>query len=297
MVWVMTTQGSNAGPGRVTSPFPADIGVRLCVYRVSAAEQRTGKPRGDFESAALLDGRQRAQLDRALAAAPPAVACSGAAGRFALLRRADDRDEPVYVELDGCRRIMVAPANRSTEAGPGRRRAHRPVLARGGECACEPRSPAGSASPARSTPPAGEMTGNEARRRFAAARVARLATADAAGRPHLVPMQLRPRRSRSSTRPSTPSRRPPPRLRRLSNVVANPRVAVLVDHYDERLGRGCGGCGPDGTGRVLDPADPRAATGVAHLTARYPQYVAQPPAGPVLVIEVDRWSHWSATGE
>ena len=33
-----------------------------------------------------------------------------------------------------------------------------------------------------------ELTGDEARRRFAAARVARLATADASGRPHLVPV-------------------------------------------------------------------------------------------------------------
>jgi nitroimidazol reductase NimA-like FMN-containing flavoprotein (pyridoxamine 5'-phosphate oxidase superfamily) len=32
------------------------------------------------------------------------------------------------------------------------------------------------------------MTGEEARRRFAAARVARLATADAGGVPHLVPV-------------------------------------------------------------------------------------------------------------
>ena len=139
------------------------------------------------------------------------------------------------------------------------------------------------------------MTGNEARRRFAAARVARLATADAAGRPHLVPISFalvgQVIYSAVDAKPKTTTA-----LRRLSNVVANPRVAVLVDHYDDDWA-GLWWVRADGTGRVLDPADPRAATGVAHLTARYPQYVAQPPAGPVLVIEVDRWSHWSATGE
>ena len=75
------------------------------------------------------------------------------------------------------------------------------------------------------------MMPEQARWRFAQARVARLATADASGRPHLVPMvfalagdtiysavDAKPKRSTS--------------LRRLANIAANPRVAVLVDHYD-----------------------------------------------------------------
>ncbi len=74
------------------------------------------------------------------------------------------------------------------------------------------------------------MTGDEAHRRFAAARVARLATADAEGVPHVVPVVFavegdtvvvavdhKPKRTTA--------------LKRLANVRANPRVALLADHY------------------------------------------------------------------
>ncbi len=70
-----------------------------------------------------------------------------------------------------------------------------------------------------------------ARQRFEAAHIARLATASPQGRPHLVPIVFavmgdvawtavdgRPKTTRS--------------LRRLANVESNPRVSILVDHYD-----------------------------------------------------------------
>jgi PPOX class probable F420-dependent enzyme len=139
------------------------------------------------------------------------------------------------------------------------------------------------------------MTGEEARRRFAAARVARLATADATGRPHLVPMVFalagdtiysavdkKPKRSTS--------------LRRLANVAANPQVAVLVDHYDDDW-RTLWWVRADGTGRVLDAAEPEGRDAVAQLTERYPQYRLQPPPGPVLAVDVEHWSGWSALAD
>ena len=138
------------------------------------------------------------------------------------------------------------------------------------------------------------MTAAEARERFAAARVARLATADADGRPHIVPIvfavagdcvysavDAKPKRTTA--------------LRRLANVAANPAVAVLVDHYEDDWSalwwvRG------EGRGRVLDPsgADDSAAEGrraVELLAARYPQ---QRAVGAVLAVDVARWSGWSA---
>jgi PPOX class probable F420-dependent enzyme len=136
------------------------------------------------------------------------------------------------------------------------------------------------------------MTGAQARRRFALARVARLATADAQCRPHLVPMVFalagdtiysavdsKPKRSTS--------------LRRLANVAANPRVAVLADHYDDDW-LNLWWVRADGTARVLDAHAPEGRDAIARLTQRYPQYRTQPPPGPVLAIDVERWSSWSA---
>jgi PPOX class probable F420-dependent enzyme len=83
-------------------------------------------------------------------------------------------------------------------------------------------------------------------------------------------------------------------LRRLANVAANPRVAVLVDHYVEDWDD-LWWARADGAGRVLDAADPQGRAGIDLLVSRYPQYRARRPAGPVLVIAVDRWSSWASS--
>ncbi|HEU4421884.1 MAG TPA: TIGR03668 family PPOX class F420-dependent oxidoreductase [Pilimelia sp.] len=136
------------------------------------------------------------------------------------------------------------------------------------------------------------MTHDEARRRFAAARVARLATAGADGRPHLVPITFAVVGDTVySAVDSKPKRTTA--LRRLANVRDNPRVAVLVDHYDDDWSR-LWWVRADGSGRVLDPGDAEARTAVGELARRYPQYRSEPPAGPVLAGDVDRWTGWSA---
>lgn len=139
------------------------------------------------------------------------------------------------------------------------------------------------------------MTPEEARRRFAAAPVARLATADAGGRPHLVPIVFA---VEGDTLFSAVDHKPKrtAALRRLANVAANPQVAVLADGYEadwERLWW----ARADGRGRVVAPDSPPGRRGIDLLVARYPQYGARRPAGPVLAIEVERWSGWSATPE
>jgi PPOX class probable F420-dependent enzyme len=129
----------------------------------------------------------------------------------------------------------------------------------------------------------------EARARFAAARVARLATADADGRPHLVPVAFavegdtiysavdaKPKRTRE--------------LRRLANVRANPAASLLVDHWDEEDWTHLWWVRADGAGRVLGPEDPEAARAVALLRERYPRQRAD---GAVLAVEVARWSGWT----
>jgi PPOX class probable F420-dependent enzyme len=132
---------------------------------------------------------------------------------------------------------------------------------------------------------------DEARRRFAGARVARLATVGADGRPHLVPIVFacagdlvwsavdeKPKRTRA--------------LRRLDNVRANPRVALLADHYDEDW-NALWWVRADGVARVVEAASAPAA--LEALAARYAPYAVAPPPGPLLEVAVERWSGWSAS--
>ena len=80
------------------------------------------------------------------------------------------------------------------------------------------------------------VTPAEARGRFAAARVARLATADATGQPHLVPVTFAVAGDMVYTAVDAKPKRTTA-LRRLANVAANPRVSLLVDHYDDDWSR------------------------------------------------------------
>ena len=136
------------------------------------------------------------------------------------------------------------------------------------------------------------MTAAEARRRFGAAGVARLATVDARGQPHLVPIVFALERetiySVVDTKPKHTVE-----LKRLQNVRSNPRVSLLVDHYDDCDWGTLWWVRADGVGRVLEAADAEARTAMRLLAERHPQ---QRPAGPVLAVDVKRWSAWSARG-
>ena len=125
--------------------------------------------------------------------------------------------------------------------------------------------------------------------RFAAARVARLATVGEDGAPHVVPIVFAVAGdviySGVDAKPKRHSR-----LRRLANIAAEPRVSVLVDRYDDDW-TALWWVRADGVARVL-PASPAA---LEALTAKYPQYRAAPPAGPFLEIQVGRWAAWSAS--
>jgi PPOX class probable F420-dependent enzyme len=137
------------------------------------------------------------------------------------------------------------------------------------------------------------VTPEEARERFAAARVARLATADAAGRPHLVPVVFA---VAGDTIVSAVDDKPKrtTRLRRLANVAENPAVALLADHYDDEDWSALWWVRADGTARVLRPQERGAHDAVVLLRERYAQYARRPPVGPVLAVDVTRWSGWSA---
>jgi PPOX class probable F420-dependent enzyme len=139
------------------------------------------------------------------------------------------------------------------------------------------------------------MNQDEARSRLAAASVARLATADASGRPHLVPMTFGVAVwsgpdvifSAVDSKPKTTRR-----LKRLANVAANPAASVLVDHYDSDWTQ-LWWVRADGLARIV-ASGPEFEAAVAALQEKYPQYRQAPPAGPVLLIEVSSWTSWAA---
>jgi PPOX class probable F420-dependent enzyme len=129
----------------------------------------------------------------------------------------------------------------------------------------------------------------EARERFAAARVARLATADAGGRPHIVPVVFAVREDTVYSAVDAKRKRTTS-LRRLANVAENPAVSLLVDHYEDDWGR-LWWVRADGRGRVLDSEAPEARRAIEWLRERYPQ---QRATGAVLAVDVERWSGWAA---
>jgi PPOX class probable F420-dependent enzyme len=136
------------------------------------------------------------------------------------------------------------------------------------------------------------VSSEAARRCFAAARVARLASVDERTQPHLVPIVFAlAGETIYSVVDAKPKRTT--ELRRLQNVRANPRVSVLVDHYDDADWGALWWVRADGIARVLGLDEPEAARAIELLGRRYPQ---QRAVGPVLAIDVERWAGWSAAG-
>ncbi|EWM13345.1 TIGR03668 family PPOX class F420-dependent oxidoreductase [Kutzneria sp. 744] len=124
--------------------------------------------------------------------------------------------------------------------------------------------------------------------RFAQARVARLATAGADGRPHLVPVTFAVHDDlvviAVDHKPKTTTN-----LRRLRNIRENDQVSMLVDHYDEDWGQ-LWWVRVDGTATVID--GPEMAEPVEWLMAKYEQYRERPPTGPVIRIRVFTVVNW-----
>jgi PPOX class probable F420-dependent enzyme len=137
---------------------------------------------------------------------------------------------------------------------------------------------------------------DEARAYLDRHRVAHLATADASGAPHVVPLCF----ARLAERlyfvaDDKPKRHGPRALRRLANIAANPRVALVVDDYDEDWTRLAYLLLHLDAAPVEDEAEYAAA--LAALRARYPDYRAMPLARtthPIIRLTLRRWHFWRA---
>jgi PPOX class probable F420-dependent enzyme len=134
---------------------------------------------------------------------------------------------------------------------------------------------------------------DEARRRFAAARVARLATITPDGHPHLVPITFAIEGDTIYSIVDAVKPKSSPSLARLRNIDLNQRVSLLVDEYSDDWER-LWWVRADGTARSApDGLDRERAIGL--LQAKYSQYQARlPEFGPALLVDVEGWIGWSA---
>jgi PPOX class probable F420-dependent enzyme len=129
-------------------------------------------------------------------------------------------------------------------------------------------------------------------------RVARLGTADGAGQPLVVPVcYVFDGRACFSAIDAKPKRIPPGGLRRVRNIVANPRVSLVVDRYDEEWTRLCWVI-VQGRADVLTDGPERAGA-VDLLREKYAQYRAaglDRETATVIRICPERTMCWSWSG-
>jgi PPOX class probable F420-dependent enzyme len=128
---------------------------------------------------------------------------------------------------------------------------------------------------------------------IAAARVARLGTADADGRPLVVPVCYAfDGRYWYSAVDTKPKRTPARALQRVRNIRANPWVSVLIDYYDEDWSR-LRWVIIHGRAELLRPGREHTRAR-ALLTAKYPQYAALrlPPNGAVIRVTPTSYILW-----
>ena len=114
------------------------------------------------------------------------------------------------------------------------------------------------------------------------------------GRPHLVPVTFAADGNciYTAVDAKPKSKTAAGGLQRLRNIQADPRVAVLADHYEDDWGA-LWWARADGVATVLDEAAAMAPA-LALLAGRYSQYREHPPGGPVICVQVTRWTGWAA---
>ena len=133
----------------------------------------------------------------------------------------------------------------------------------------------------------------QTRRFFERQRVAHLATADASGRPHVVPVCFALLANTLYVAiDEKPKRGDFRQLRRLRNIAENPRVAVLVDHYDDANWSRLDFALAHTTARILTQGNEHTAA-VAALRKRYAQYRDMAlEQRPMIAADIDSVTTW-----
>jgi PPOX class probable F420-dependent enzyme len=131
----------------------------------------------------------------------------------------------------------------------------------------------------------------EAAAMFAESRVAMLATTGPDAVPHVVPVVFAVHDDAVYTAVDA-KRKSTQRLRRLANIEDNPHVSMLADHYDEDWSQ-LWWVRADGLAEVHYSGE-EMANGYFLLRRKYVQYQRIALDGPVVTVNVQRWSSWQA---
>lgn len=136
------------------------------------------------------------------------------------------------------------------------------------------------------------MLTDDQRRFLAGQRVARLATADAGGHPHVIPICfVVDGDTVYFTIDEKPKRKSGVPLKRIANIRENPCVAMVVDRYEEDWSR-LGWVMVQGHAEVLDSGDEHDRA-QASLKTRYRQLAGMRiEALPVVAIRIARAASW-----
>ena len=128
-------------------------------------------------------------------------------------------------------------------------------------------------------------------------RIAHLATADARGAPHVVPVCFAVAGTKAYvTLDDKPKRAGGKPLKRLRNIAENPWVALVADHYDDRDWSRLGWVMLRGRAAVVH-AGPEHAEAQRLLRRRYAQMEAMAlEEHPVIAIHIERVVSWGALG-
>jgi PPOX class probable F420-dependent enzyme len=125
------------------------------------------------------------------------------------------------------------------------------------------------------------------------ARAGHLATADANGQPHVIPVcYVFNGESIYSVLDAKPKTTPLRQLRRVRNILANPRVSLVVDHYEEDWRR-LQYVMVTGDAGLLESGE-EWTQAIAMLREKYPQYQSMDLSeSPVIKFTPARFVPWS----
>jgi PPOX class probable F420-dependent enzyme len=133
----------------------------------------------------------------------------------------------------------------------------------------------------------------EALARLEASPIAHLATTRPDGGPHLVPVTFAIDTGRIvhmvDHKPKSTTR-----LQRLVNIAANPRVSLLVDHYNDDWAR-LWWVRVDGPAQVVEDGSEWEAAR-ALLATKYHHYQDRPPQGPAVFVDIEKVTGWVGSG-
>lgn len=131
----------------------------------------------------------------------------------------------------------------------------------------------------------------DAKARFIASPVLRMATAGRDGQPHLVPCTFIVDGAGRIAIGIDNKPKSSMKLRRLRNIEHNPHVSLLVDHYADDWSE-LWWVRADGTASIERSGAGHAAHW-SQLISTYPQYGGHSPGGPVIVVTVGSWTGWA----